>query len=83
MKHTRKYTDRVWKGDLASYGFLLQDWPVHKFAFKIKIDDKNSYHNRDYKVTPIMLVWACTENGRKQNSQNSNVYEFGNKKTKR
>jgi hypothetical protein len=32
----------VWKGDLASYGFLLQVWSVHKFAFKIKIDDKNT-----------------------------------------
>jgi len=24
-----------------------------------------------------MLVWTCTENGRKQNSQKSIVYEFG------
>jgi hypothetical protein len=24
------------------------------------------------------LVWACTENGRKYNSQKSIVYEFGN-----
>jgi hypothetical protein len=24
-----------------------------------------------------MLVWDCTENGRKQNSQNSIIYEFG------
>jgi hypothetical protein len=23
------------------------------------------------------LVWACTENGRKQNSQKSIVYEYG------
>jgi hypothetical protein len=26
------------------------------------------------------LVWTCTENGRKQNSEKSIVYEFGNKK---
>jgi hypothetical protein len=25
------------------------------------------------------LVWACTENGRKQNFQTSIIYEFGNK----
>jgi hypothetical protein len=24
-----------------------------------------------YKVTQIMLVWTCTKNGRKENSQNS------------
>jgi hypothetical protein len=29
-----------------------------------------------------MLLWACTENGRKQNSQKSIIYEFGNKKAK-
>jgi hypothetical protein len=29
------------------------------------------------------LVWAWTENGRKQNSQNSIVYESGFRKTKR
>jgi hypothetical protein len=28
----------------------------------------------------IVLVWGCTENERKQNSQKSTVYEFGNKK---
>ena len=27
-----------------------------------------------------MLVWTCTENGRKQNYQKSIIYEFGNKK---
>ena len=27
-----------------------------------------------------MLVWACTENGRKQNSQKGIIYEFGNNK---
>ena len=27
-----------------------------------------------------MLVWACRENGRKQNSQTSIIYEFGNNK---
>jgi hypothetical protein len=26
---------------------------------------KKSYHNRDNKVKWIMLVWTCTENGRK------------------
>jgi hypothetical protein len=26
-----------------------------------------------------MLVWACTENGRKQNYQKSIIYKFGNK----
>jgi len=27
-----------------------------------------------------MMVWACVENGRKQNSQKSIIYEFGNNK---
>jgi len=26
------------------------------------------------------LVWACTENGRKGNSQKGIIYEFGNKR---
>jgi hypothetical protein len=26
---------------------------------------KKTHYNRDNKVTYIMLVWACTENGRK------------------
>jgi len=30
-----------------------------------------------------MLVWTCTENGRKQNSQKSIIYEFGNNKAER
>ena len=30
-----------------------------------------------------MLVWACTENGRKQNFQKSIIYEFGNNKADR
>jgi hypothetical protein len=30
-----------------------------------------------------MIVWACTENGRKLNSQNSIVYELGNNKIER
>jgi hypothetical protein len=35
------------------------------------------------KATQIALVWTCTENGIKQNSQKSIVYEFGINKTKR
>ena len=30
-----------------------------------------------------MLVWACTVNGRKQNSQKIVMYEFGNNKAER
>jgi hypothetical protein len=30
-----------------------------------------------------MLVWAYTENGRKYNSQNSVIDEFGNRKIER
>ena len=30
-----------------------------------------------------MLVWTCTENGRKQNTQKGIIYEFGNKKIER
>jgi hypothetical protein len=44
---------------------------------------KKTYHSRDNKATQISLVWTCTKNERKWNSQNSIVYEFGNNKTKR
>jgi len=30
-----------------------------------------------------MLVWACTENGRKQNPQKGIMYEFWNNKIER
>jgi hypothetical protein len=30
-----------------------------------------------------LLVWACTENRRKQNYQKSIIYEFGNNKAER
>ena len=30
---------------------------------------KKTYYNRDYKAKQVTLVWACTENGTKQNSQ--------------
>jgi hypothetical protein len=42
-----------------------------------------THYKRDNKVTYIMLVWGCTENGRKQNSQKSIIHEFGNNKTDR
>jgi len=32
---------------------------------------KKTDHNRDNKAKYIKLVWACTENGTKQNSQKS------------
>ena len=44
---------------------------------------KKTYYNRDSKVKKIMLVWACTENGKKQNSLKDIIYEFGNNKTER
>ena len=44
---------------------------------------KKSYYSLDYKAKQITLVWACTENGRKQNSQKSFKYEFGNNKAER
>jgi hypothetical protein len=31
----------------------------------------------------IVLVWGCTENGRKQNSLKSIIYEFVNNKAER
>jgi hypothetical protein len=40
---------------------------------------KKTYHNRDNKATQITLVWICTQNGRKQNSQEN----IGNKEKKR
>ena len=30
-----------------------------------------------------MLVWACMDNGRKQNSQKSTMYKFGNNESER
>ena len=38
---------------------------------------------RDNNFKQIMLVWTCTENGRKQKSQKSIIYEFWNKKIER
>ena len=40
-------------------------------------------YNRDNEVKYITLVWACTENGRKWNSQKGIVYEFENNKIER
>jgi hypothetical protein len=42
-----------------------------------------THHDRDNNATQITLVWTCTENGRRQNSQNSIAYAFGNNKTNR
>ena len=42
-----------------------------------------TYHKRDNKFKQITLVWARTENGRKQNSQKGNIYEFGSKMIER
>ena len=44
---------------------------------------KKTYYNRGNKVKYFTLVWACTENGRKQNSQKSIIYEFGNNEAER
>jgi hypothetical protein len=46
----------------------------------VKFLKKKTYHNRDNKATLITLVWTCTEDGRKQNSQKSIVYEFRKKR---
>jgi len=35
------------------------------------------------RLNRIRWFWACTENGRKQNSQKSTIYEFGNNKIER
>jgi len=42
-----------------------------------------AHYKRDNRVKLIMLVWARTENGRKQNSQECIMYEFGNNEAKR
>ena len=39
-----------------------------------------THYNRDSKVKWIALVWACKENGREWNAQESIIYEFGNNK---
>jgi len=44
---------------------------------------KKPHYNRDNKVKLIMLVWACTENGRKYNSPPNIIYEFGNNEAER
>jgi len=41
------------------------------------------YCNRDNRVKKITLVWACTEDGRKENFQKGIVYEFGNNSIER
>jgi hypothetical protein len=42
-----------------------------------------THYNSGNKVINSMVVWACTENGRKLNSQKSIIYEFENNKTER
>jgi hypothetical protein len=44
---------------------------------------KKTHFNRDNKVKLITLVWACTENGRKYNSQENIIYEFGSNRAER
>ena len=39
LKHIRKYTDHVRKGDLASHMISSQIWSLHKIDFEIKIED--------------------------------------------
>jgi hypothetical protein len=41
------------------------------------------HYNRDSKVKHVTLVWACTENGKKGNSQTSIIYNFGKNKGER
>ena len=41
-----------------------------------------TYYSRDSKAKQITLVWACTENGRKQDSQEVITYEYGINKAK-
>ena len=43
-----------------------------------KFNIYNTHYKQDNKVNQVTLVWACTKNGRKQKSQKSIVYEFGN-----
>ena len=44
---------------------------------------KKPHCNTYSKVKQIALVWACKENGIKQDSQRSIIYEFGNNKAER
>jgi len=58
--------------------FLLRG---NKLIFLYYVDELHC--TGDNKAKEITLVWACTENGRKQNSQKSIIYEFGINKTER
>ena len=42
-----------------------------------------TYYNRYNKIKQITLVWASTEDGRKQNSYKSIIYKSGNNKTEK
>jgi transposase len=55
---------------------ILTDKEIYAFV-------KKPYNKRDNKATEIMLIWTCTGNGRKQNSQKIILYEFGINKTER
>jgi hypothetical protein len=48
-----------------------EKWTIKKFMQWLK-----PHYNRDNKVKWITLVWACTENRRKWNSEKSIIYEF-------
>ena len=44
---------------------------------------QKTHSNRDNKIKLITLIWACIEDGRKQNSHKSIIYEFGNSEDER
>jgi hypothetical protein len=56
-------------------GRILTNKEIYAIVKKTTITETIRLHR--------LLVWACTENGRKQNFQKSIVHEFGNNKTKR
>ena len=70
-------------GPVYSYDNEKENWRILNNKEIYTIVKKKPHYNRDNNVKQIMLVWAGTENGRKQNSQKSIIYELGNNKTEK
>jgi hypothetical protein len=55
------------------YGNEKENWRIVTDT-EIYVIVKKTYHNRDNKVTKIMLVWACTENVMETEFSNKVLY---------
>jgi hypothetical protein len=68
----RKILDPAYNNEKENWRILINK-EIHAIV-------KKPHYDRDKKFKQITLVWACTENERKQNSRKNIIYESGNNK---